>query len=58
MPIRFPNEDDQYRRARDELLSAEEDLRAAIAGVAEKRRKLPLGGEVKENYEFTRLTLT
>jgi predicted dithiol-disulfide oxidoreductase (DUF899 family) len=49
---RFPNETPEYRRARDELLDAERDLRRRIEAVAELRRRLPLGGEVKEDYAF------
>ena len=42
--IRFPGESDEYRRARDELLAAEIDLRRRTEAVAAKRRNLPLGG--------------
>ena len=48
----FPNESDEYRRARDELAGAEAELRAKVESVATLRRKLPLGGEVKEDYVF------
>jgi predicted dithiol-disulfide oxidoreductase (DUF899 family) len=50
--LRYPNESEEYRRARDELLRAEIDLRRRIEEVAELRRKLPLGGELKEDYSF------
>ena len=40
--VRFPGESDQYRRARDELLQSEIDLRRQIEAVAAQRRKLPL----------------
>jgi predicted dithiol-disulfide oxidoreductase (DUF899 family) len=50
--IRFPGENDEYRRARDELLQAEIDLRRRIEAVAAKRRTLPPGGIVPENYRF------
>ena len=50
---RFPNETAAYRQARDELLQAELDLRAQLADVAAKRRQLPTGGEVPEDYVFT-----
>lgn len=50
--IRFPGEPDAYRQARDELLRAEMDLRAQSEAVAAKRRELPLGGEVREDYVF------
>lgn len=52
---RFPNEDAQYREARNELLRAEIGLRAEIERVAALRRKLPLGGPVSEDYQFTGL---
>ena len=55
---RFPNESDDYRSARDELLKAEAHLRAHIEKVAEQRRKLPLGGKVKEDYVFERIGKT
>ena len=50
--LRYPNESDEYRRARDELLAAEIELRVRIEDVAEQRRRLPLGGRVKEDYVF------
>lgn len=53
--IKFPNESDAYRRARNELLDAEMGLRAEIERVAKLRRRLPLGGEIKEDYEFDEL---
>ena len=49
---RFPGESASYRAARDELLAAERDLRRQVEQVAELRRKLPLGGELKEDYAF------
>ncbi len=52
--LSFPNESSEYRTARNELLAAESDLRAAIEKVAAQRRALPLGGRVKEDYPFTR----
>jgi predicted dithiol-disulfide oxidoreductase (DUF899 family) len=48
----FPNESDSYRSARNDLLEAEKDLRRQIESVAVKRRQLPIGGEVREDYEF------
>ncbi len=48
----FPGESGQYRRARDELLDAEIDLRRRIEAVAAKRRALPRGGRLKEDYAF------
>jgi predicted dithiol-disulfide oxidoreductase (DUF899 family) len=50
--VRFPGESAEYRRARDELLKAEIDLRRQIEAVAAKRRKLPLGGPVPHDYTF------
>lgn len=49
---RFPNESKRYREARDELLSAEMDLRRRIEEVASLRRKLPVAGALKEDYRF------
>src|SRR6202790_3072549 len=48
----FPNESAEYRRAREALLAEEIELRRHIERVAEQRRKLPPGGEVKKNYAF------
>jgi predicted dithiol-disulfide oxidoreductase (DUF899 family) len=50
--MRLPGESDEYRRARDELLSDEVALRRQIEAVAAKRRELPLGGEVPTDYVF------
>ncbi len=50
--IRFPNETPEYRNARNELLEAERALRKNIEDVAAKRRKLPLGGEIPQDYVF------
>jgi predicted dithiol-disulfide oxidoreductase (DUF899 family) len=50
--IRFPNESAEYRRAREALLVEEIELRRHIERVAEQRRSLPPGGEVKKNYAF------
>lgn len=50
--IRFPGEGRAYRRARDELLAAEIELRGQIERVAAIRRGLPLGGEVARDYVF------
>ena len=51
-PFRFPGESDAYREARDELLEMEVRLRAQTEAVAQKRRELPLGGKLKEDYRF------
>ena len=50
--VRFPNESAEYRRAREVLLAEEIELRRHIERVAEQRRALPPGGEVKKNYLF------
>src|SRR5690242_1522963 len=50
--IRFPGESSEYRQARNELLEAEAELRAAIERVAAQRRTLPPGGRVAEDYLF------
>ncbi len=50
--ISFPNESAEYRRARNALLAEEIELRRHIERVAEMRRALPPGGEVKKNYQF------
>ncbi|AJD45522.1 DUF899 family protein [Rhizobium sp. SEMIA 4085] len=49
---RFPNESEDYRRARDALLAEEIELRRHIERVAEQRRALPPGGEVTKEYRF------
>lgn len=50
--IRFPGESDEYRRARNELLDAEIELRRTIERVAAQRRALPPGGSVPDDYRF------
>jgi predicted dithiol-disulfide oxidoreductase (DUF899 family) len=50
--VRFPNESDEYRRARDLLLAEEIELRRHIETVAEQRRALPPGGAVSKEYRF------
>lgn len=49
----FPNESKAYRTARNSLLKAEIELRRQTEEVAVIRRKLPLGGKIKEDYIFT-----
>lgn len=49
---RFPNESDDYRARRDELLEMERELRGQVEAVAQKRRELPLGGRLEEDYRF------
>lgn len=53
MSVTYPNESDAYRAARNDLLDAEIALRSQIEAVAEKRRALPMGGEIMEDYAFT-----
>jgi predicted dithiol-disulfide oxidoreductase (DUF899 family) len=50
--VRFPNESEEYRRARDTLLAEEIELRRHIERVAEQRRQLPPGGKVAKDYRF------
>jgi predicted dithiol-disulfide oxidoreductase (DUF899 family) len=49
---RFPGETDDYRRARDELLRAEIELRRQAEVLAAQRRTLPPGGQVPTDYVF------
>jgi len=49
---RFHGEGAAYRKARDKLLKSEMELRRLTEAVAAERRKLPLGGELKEDYLF------
>ena len=50
--VRFPNESDAYRQARDALLTEEIELRRHIERVAQQRRALPPGGVVPSDYRF------
>jgi predicted dithiol-disulfide oxidoreductase (DUF899 family) len=50
--VRFPNESPEYRRAREQLLAEEIELRRHIERVAEMRRALPPGGAVTKTYGF------
>lgn len=52
---RYPNETDDYRTAREELLKSEIALRRQVEEVARQRRGLPPGGELKEDYVFDEL---
>lgn len=51
----FPGESSKYREARNKLLEAEIALRRQIEVVADMRRKMPLGGKIKEDYAFEEL---
>jgi len=48
----YPNESSAYRKARAALLQDEQALVDQTKALAAKRRKLPLGGELKEDYVF------
>jgi predicted dithiol-disulfide oxidoreductase (DUF899 family) len=48
----YPNESKEYRKAREALLKEEQALVDLTKAVAAKRRTLPLGGELKEDYVF------
>ncbi|WP_028937011.1 DUF899 family protein [Pseudonocardia spinosispora] len=50
--VRFPGESEEYRRARQELLDAEERLRRLTEQVATQRRALPPGGPLVTDYVF------
>lgn len=50
--LRYPNESKAYRAARDALLKDEQELIEKTKAVAEKRRTLPDGGVLKEDYTF------
>jgi predicted dithiol-disulfide oxidoreductase (DUF899 family) len=50
--FRYPNESREYREARDSLLKEEQALVDKFKSVAERRRSLPLGGQLKEDYVF------
>jgi predicted dithiol-disulfide oxidoreductase (DUF899 family) len=50
--LRYPNESREYRDARDSLQKDEQELIDKVKSVAEKRRSLPGGGRLKEDYTF------
>lgn len=50
--MKWPNESEEYRTARDGLLQAEVELRRQEEAVAARRRALPAGGEVTGGYVF------
>src|SRR6201997_5715483 len=50
--VHFPGESSEYRHARNDLLAAEAELRLLNEKVAAKRRALPAGGLIKEDYVF------
>jgi predicted dithiol-disulfide oxidoreductase (DUF899 family) len=49
---RYPNESTAYRAARELLLKEEQELVDKTRAVAARRRALPLGGQLKEDYRF------
>ena len=53
--VSFPGETGEYRRARDDLLTAEMALRRQAEAVAAQRRALPPGGRRRPlaDYAFT-----
>ena len=53
--LQYPNESAEYRAARNALLDDEIALRAQIETVASKRRALPPGGEISQDYLFERI---
>ena len=53
--LSYPNESADYRAARNALLEDEIALRAQIEAVAAKRRALPPGGKVPQDYVFERI---
>ena len=50
--LHFPGESSQYRAARNALLNDEMELRRQIERVAARRRALPAGGTIPEDYRF------
>ncbi len=50
--IRFPAESGAHRDARNQLLEAEKGLRRQLEEVAALRRRLPLGGQIPQEYVF------
>ena len=50
--LRYPNESTVYRDAREALRKEEQELLDKVKAVAARRRALPPGGELKEDYVF------
>src|SRR6516165_12360475 len=50
--LRYPKETREYRDARDAVLKDEKELVDKVKAVAAKRRQLPPGGQLKEDYVF------
>src|SRR5712692_2266910 len=53
--IRFSGESSRYRAARNGLLKDEMELRAQLEKVSSRRRQLPVGGAIPEDYVFDEL---
>ena len=53
--LKFPNESEEYREARNKLLSDEIELRRQVEAVEARPRALPPGGEVPQDYLFERI---
>jgi predicted dithiol-disulfide oxidoreductase (DUF899 family) len=51
----FPNESSEYRKARNQLLEFEIEMRKNVEKLGKMRMALPLGGQLKEDYSFTEL---
>ena len=56
--VSFPNESQEYRRARSQHLNAERKLRREVEKVAALRRELPQGQHVASDYEFDEIDKT
>jgi predicted dithiol-disulfide oxidoreductase (DUF899 family) len=56
--LRYPNESRAYRDARDLLLQDEQALIDKVKSVAARRRNLPAGGQLKEDYVILGNTLS
>lgn len=52
---KFPNESQEYRDARNQILTLEIELRARVEMLGKMREKLPVGGRLKEDYVFEQL---
>ena len=50
--LQYPNESREYRDAREALLKDEQELVDKVKSVAARRRELPPGGQLKEDYVF------
>ena len=55
MSTAFPNESREYREAREALLRQEAELQRLMDAVTTRRRALPPGGVVPEDYVFDRI---